>query len=129
MEISVLTLADYAQDTAGKLTIVGVFDQINANELPCVHSFCLVGRFRFAPDEVILKNIVIRAFYKEDGKELFTVEGDVSRLNVNKGDDSSLNFVLNFNNLQFDKEGTYLIEIKSDNGFSTTMPLKVNLLK
>lgn len=129
MEISVLTLADYAQDTAGKLTIVGVFDQINANELPCVHSFCLVGRFRFAPDEAILKNIVIRAFYKEDGKELFTVGGDVSSLNVNKGEDASLNFVLNFANLQFDKEGTYLIEVKSDNGFSTTMPLKVNLLK
>lgn len=129
MEISVLSFADYAQETAGKLTIVGIFDQINAPVFPFKYSFYLVGRFNFAPKEDYPRKIDIKVRYADDKKELFIVNGDVNQFKVNMNDNYSLSFLLNFATILFEKEGTYLFEIKTDNGFSTVIPLKVILSK
>lgn len=130
MEVSVLSFADYAQEVGGKLTIVGIFDEINSTELPCVHSFYIVGRFKLSAGEDLFKVMSIRGHYEGEDKDLFPpIDGNAENLEISKGKRATLNFILNFNNLQFEKEGTYLIEIKTDNGFSSIMPLKVNLLK
>jgi hypothetical protein len=47
MKIELFTLCDFAQENAGKLTIVGTFDTISAREFPCVHpGLSIVVRLR-----------------------------------------------------------------------------------
>ncbi|HZV36861.1 MAG TPA: hypothetical protein VFB72_19955 [Verrucomicrobiae bacterium] len=72
MKVEVFCLSDYAQvDSAGKLTIVGIFDTVYAIEAPTSHGLCaLAARIRFAkPDEDGLKKFRI-SFSDADGKLL-----------------------------------------------------------
>jgi hypothetical protein len=48
MTADIFTLCDYAQESDGKLTVVGAFDTIYARRFPAVHpSMCLALRLRF----------------------------------------------------------------------------------
>jgi hypothetical protein len=48
MTIELFTFCDFAQENAGKLTIVGTFDTIIARSFPCVHpQLSVVIRVRF----------------------------------------------------------------------------------
>lgn len=125
MEVSVLSFADFAQETLGKLTIVGIFDQINASNLPFKYPFYLVGRFRFAPKEELFKRIVIKVLFEDDGKELYSINGDFNMQKADGEKEVTLNFILNLKDFEFQKEGTYHVAITADNGFYSVLPLKV----
>ncbi|GAB6391262.1 MAG: hypothetical protein MdMp014T_0635 [Treponematales bacterium] len=48
MKIEIFTFCDFAQESAGKLTIVGAFDTILAKNFPCAHQqLSVVIRIRF----------------------------------------------------------------------------------
>ena len=48
MNIEIFTFCDFAQESAGKLTVVGTFDTIIARNFPCVHpQLSVVVRLRF----------------------------------------------------------------------------------
>lgn len=128
MEINVLSFADYAQDINGKLTIVGTFNEIKTSILPFPYSFYLVTRFRFSIGEKLFREIRINGYYEDDKSELFPmVIGNVNNLNVNENEESTLNFLLHLEKIKFNKLGLAIIEIKTDNGFSASLPLRINL--
>jgi hypothetical protein len=43
MEIDIFAVCDFAQDVAGKLTVVGTFDTIFVPELPAVLPICSIA--------------------------------------------------------------------------------------
>ena len=48
MKIELFTFCDFAQENAGKLTIVGTFDTIISRNFPCIHpQLSVVIRIRF----------------------------------------------------------------------------------
>ena len=48
MKIELFTFCDFAQENAGKLTIVGTFDTIISRNFPCIHpQLSVVIRMRF----------------------------------------------------------------------------------
>ena len=52
MDTEILAVCDFAQDMAGKLVIVGVFDTIFAPKLPAVRGTIAIGcRLRFQSSE------------------------------------------------------------------------------
>lgn len=127
MEIEIFTLADFAQDNNSKLTIVGTFDSINTKQFPVMHPACtLATRLRFSTKETGPHEFKLRLIDAE-GKELIQpVEGNINIGNPPNGQVSSMNIVINFNQLKFEKEGRYSFELYIDGEWRSGLPLFLN---
>src|SRR5262245_49520192 len=115
MEIEIFTLCDFAQDNNSKLTIVGTFDAIQSSKFPCSHPSCSVAcRLRFAAKEAGQHDFKLRMIDAE-GKELMQpLEANINIANPPNGQFATINIVLNFNQLQFEKPGRYSFELYID---------------
>lgn len=127
MEIEIFSLADFAQDNQSKLTIVGTFDSINARQFPVQHSSCSIAcRLRFAAKEAGEHTFKLRLINKEGAEIIRPVEGN---LQIGKPEDReliTLNIVVNFNQLQFEKPGRYSFELYIDGEWKSGLPLFLN---
>jgi hypothetical protein len=124
MEIEIFTLADFAQDNNSKLTIVGTFDSIHSRQFPVQHPLCSIAcRFRFAASESGEHSFRVRLI-DSDGKEIIQpVEGNMQIQMPPNGQLSSVNMVINFNQLRFEKAGRYSFELYIDGQWSSGLPL------
>lgn len=127
MEIEIFTLADFAQDNQSKLTIVGTFDSIQSRQFPSTHPACAVAcRLRFAAKEVGEHNFKLRLI-DAAGKEIIKpIEGNINIGNPPNGQFASINIVVNFNQLQFEKAGRYSFELYIDDDWKSGLPLFLN---
>ncbi len=124
MEIEIFTLCDFAQDNNSKLTIVGTFDSIHSPKYPAQHPACAVAcRLRFAAKEAGEHAFKLRLINAE-GKEIIQpVEGNLT-IGTNSGDQAvTINVVINFNQLQFEKSGRYSFELYIDDDWKSGLPL------
>jgi len=127
MEIEIFTLADFAQDNNSKLTIVGTFDSINAKQFPVQHAACTVAcRLRFAAKETGQHDFKLRLI-DAAGKEIIKpVEGNINIGHPPNGQFASINIVIHFNQLQFEKPGRYSFELYLNGDWKTGLPLFLN---
>ncbi len=127
MEIEIFTLADFAQDNNSKLTIVGTFDSIQSKQFPLTHPSCSVAcRLRFALKEQGDHDFKLRLI-DANGKEIIKpIEGNINIGNVPNGQFASINIVINFNQLQFEKDGRYSFELYIDGDWKSGLPLFLN---
>lgn len=127
MEIEIFTLCDFAQDNDSKLTIVGTFDSINAKHFPVQHPACSVAcRLRFAAKEAgdhLFKLTMTDATTKEIIKP---IEGNINIAVPANGQFVAINFVVNFNQLQFATAGRYSFELYIDDDWKSGLPLFLN---
>lgn len=124
MEIEIFTLADFAQDNQSKLTIVGTFDSIHAKQFPVTHPSCSIAcRLRFGSKEAGAHDFKLRMI-DAGGKEVIKpIEGNIN-IGMQKGREfASVNIVINFNQLQFEKAGRYSFELYIDNDWKSGLPL------
>lgn len=130
MEIEIFTLADFAQDNNSKLTIVGTFDAIQAKQFPVAHPACTIAcRLRFGDKEVGAHDFKLRLI-DADGKETIQpIEGNINIGHPPNGQFSSINIVVNFNQLQFEKAGRYSFELYIDGDWKSGLPLFLNLVQ
>lgn len=130
MEIEIFTLADFAQDNNSKLTIVGTFDSIHAKEFPTQHPACSIAcRLRFAAKEAGAYEFKLRLI-DAAGKE--TIEPIAGNINIGappNGQLSTINIVINFGQLRFEKPGRYSFELYIDGEWKSGLPLFLNELK
>lgn len=124
MEIEIFTLADFAQDNNSKLTIVGTFDTIGTRQFPTQHPACSIAcRLRFSAKETGEHHFRLRLINTE-GKEIIQpVEGNINISTPTNGQVVSINIVVNFNQLQFEKPGRYSFELYIDGDWKTGLPL------
>ncbi|MBL7731156.1 MAG: hypothetical protein JNM88_08265 [Chitinophagaceae bacterium] len=124
MEIEIFTLADFAQDNNSKLTIVGTFDSINARQFPVVHPACTIAcRMRFGAKESGEHAMLLRLI-NEEGKEIIQpIEGNMTIGTPVNGQVNTINVVINFNQLKFEKPGRYSFELYLNNEWKTGLPL------
>lgn len=127
MEIEIFTLADFAQDNHSKLTIVGTFDSIQAKQFPVVHPACTIAcRLRFAAKEVGAHDFKLRLIDAE-GKEIIQpIQGNINIGAPPNGQFSSINIVVNFNQLKFETAGRYSFELYIDGDWRSGLPLFLN---
>ncbi len=127
MEIEIFTLADFAQDNNSKLTIVGTFDSIHARQYPVQHPACAVAcRLRFSAKETGTHNFKLRLI-NSSGKEIIQpIEGNISVSVPANGQYSTVNVVINFNQLQFEKPGRYSFELYLNEEWMSGLPLFMN---
>ena len=124
MEIEIFTLADFAQDNNSKLTIVGTFDAINVVQFPVSHPACsLACRLRFGMKESGQHDFSLRLIDSK-GKEIIQpIKGDINIAPPANGQFTSVNMVVNFNQLQFPEAGRYSFELYVDGDWKTGLPL------
>jgi len=124
MEIEIFTLSDFAQDNNSKLTIVGTFDSINSKQFPAIHPACSVAcRLRFAAKEAGEHDFKLRLI-DTAGKEIIKpIEGNINIGNPPNEQFATINMVINFNQLKFDKPGRYSFELYIDGDWKSGLPL------
>ena len=122
MEIEIFTLADFAQDSHSKLTIVGTFDSIFSKQFPFFHPACAVAtRLRFSEKETGDHTFRLRLI-DADGKEIIQpIEGNIAIPAT--GRVTSINVVANFAQLKFDRPGRYSFELYIDGEWKSGLPL------
>ncbi len=126
MTIQMAVVCDAATDYAGKLNILGTFDTIFAQKLPALHPQCSVAlRIVFERIEEGAHKLRMN-FVDEDGKPIMP-NVDVP-VEVGVPADShfvSRNFILNIQQLKFDKYGLYSIDIAIDGRQEISISLSV----
>jgi hypothetical protein len=129
MDLQVAVLCDAATDTHGKLNILGTFDTIFTSQLPAVHPQCSIAlRMSFSKSEEGKHQVNIN-FVDADGKPV--MRSVPLGIEVKVPDDSiflSRNFVVNIQQLKFEKPGLYAIEIAMDGQQNGSIPLLVKQL-
>lgn len=127
MEVEIFTLSDFAQDNNSKLTIVGTFDSINARQFPVVHPSCMVSsRLRFAAKEAGTYLFRLRVI-DNDGREIVQpIEGNINVGMPQNGQVATINVVVNYSQLKFDKPGRYSFELYINGDWKSGLPLFLN---
>ncbi|MBS1760731.1 MAG: hypothetical protein JST23_11470 [Bacteroidetes bacterium] len=130
METEIFTLADFAQDNNSKLTVVGTFDSIHAQNFPAQHPLCSIAcRLRFSEKELGEHEFKIRLIDSK-GKEIIDpVVGNINITPPAHNQFATINVVINFNQLKFKKPGRYSFELYIDGDWKTGLPLFLNQTK
>ena len=124
MEIEIFTLADFAQDNNSKLTIVGTFDSIFAKQFPVLHPSCAVAcRLRFSVKETGTHNFKLRLINSSGHEIISPIQGNISVVKPTNGQYSTVNVVVNFNQLKFDKPGRFSFELYLNEEWMSGLPL------
>ena len=127
MEIEIFTLSDFAQDNNSKLTIVGTFDSINVKQFPVTHPACtLACRLRFAAKESGSHDFKLRLIDAAGKETIQPIEGNINIGAPPNGQFTSINIVVNFNQLQFPAAGRYSFELYIDDDWKSGLPLFLN---
>ncbi len=123
MNADVFTLCDFAQESDGKLTIVGAFDTIYARRFPAVHpAMCLAVRLRFYIHEAGKHSIKI-VFVAQDGSEAIkTIDGEAVVKDFS-GSSRVIHSVFTLMNTPIEREGTLSITLTVDDRELLTSPL------
>jgi hypothetical protein len=125
MHVDIFTLCDFAQESAGKLTVVGAFDTVYARSFPAVHPFMsLAMRLRFYIHEGGTHPIKIE-FFGPDGNELVKpIEGELT-VGDFSGSSRVVHSVFNFVNTSIEREGAIGITLSVDGKEVCTSPLYI----
>ena len=128
MEIDLALTADAATiDSAGKLNLLGVFDQISAARFPARHGrLTLVLRFTGGVADAGTHQLTIRLL-TPSGTELVAIRGE---LNVSPGRGSiqtgiRVPHVINLDGIVFQEIGIHTFDITVDGRHQATLPLTI----
>lgn len=131
MKLDFAVCADYAAvDAASKLTIVGVFDFINAATFPASWpDMVLLLRLKIHRSELGTAQKVVVKLANEDGQQMIQVEGEFNSSPLpgkQPSVENSVNHILRFQNIVFPKPGVYTFDILINNSVAGTVPLTLN---
>lgn len=126
MNIQIAVLCDAATDYNGKLNILGTFDTIITSQLPAVHPQCSIAlRIAFNKIEEGSHKVKMN-FVDEDGKLVMpSIDMPVDVVVPNELNFLVRNFVINIQQLKFEKPGQYSIDVAIDGRHETSIPLLV----
>ena len=126
MNIQIAVLCDAATDYGGKLNILGTFDTIITSQLPAVHPQCSIAlRLAFSKIEEGSHKVKMN-FVDEDGRLVMpSIDMPVDVVIPNELNFLVRNFVINIQQLKFEKPGQYSIDVAIDGRHETSIPLLV----
>jgi len=130
MEVSLALLADYANVTKeGKLNVLGLFDRINASNLPWTHpQMQLVLSLEATPAEWDSSKKVEIRLLDADGNTKLAIGSDLKVPRGQSGRNVIINSIIAINNLRFDTEGDYAFHILIGGDDKKSIPLRVNFV-
>jgi hypothetical protein len=115
VKVEILALCDFAVDYAGKLTIVGVFDELSAPEAPAMHrAWSIAVRLRFDKSEEGSKALRVSIV---DAAGTLVMPYLDERLDVVVPDSHAscaMQLILNIGRLTFSHFGDYSVDVDVD---------------
>ncbi|RQW77471.1 MAG: hypothetical protein EHM51_01715 [Geobacter sp.] len=125
MVTEVFVICDAANDSHGKLNILGAFDTIVANEFPFVHPHCAIAlRLRYDRKDSQESRIKL-AIQNVAGDMVVTSIDTVVKRGTSSNPTSSANLIVNINSLRFEKPGEYSIVLHFEGMPAAIIPLYV----
>jgi hypothetical protein len=126
MNVQIAALCDAATDYGGKLNLLGTFDTIVTQQLPAVHPQCSVAlRIIFSRVEEGAHKVKMN-FVDEDGRPVMrSIEMPVEVGMPADANFVARNFLINIQQLKFEKPGQYAIDIAIDGRQEASIPLQV----
>ncbi len=131
VEVSWAFVADFANvDTAGKLNIIGVFRDFNAQQFPLEVSFYFVAMMEASPAEAGSMKTVRVVLMDEDARDtLFSqdVQFPVQQHELGRGQPITVQLVMQMHGVAFRRSGTYQIAVLVNGETKKSLPLRVGL--
>jgi hypothetical protein len=125
MVTEVFLICDGANDSHGKLNILGAFDMIVANDFPFVHPHCsVVLRQRYDRSDSLESKIRL-VLQNAAGDTVLASIDTVLRHGTTDNPTSTSNLIVNINALRFEKPGDYSVILQIDGMPSAITPLYV----
>jgi hypothetical protein len=126
MNFQIAVLCDAATDYGGKLNILGTFDTIITSQLPAVHPQCSIAlRLAFEKIEEGSHKVKMN-FVDEDGRLVMpSIDMPVDVTVPNELNFLVRNFVINIQQLKFERPGQYSIDVAVDGRHEASIPLLV----
>ncbi|MDR0568270.1 MAG: hypothetical protein LBG87_03590 [Spirochaetaceae bacterium] len=125
MRIELFTFCDYAQESGGKLTIVGTFDTIIAHNFPCIHpQLSVVIRIRFDIWEFSQHTFRIESRDINGEMTMNVISGNVDVKGAGNATAVS-HLVFTISNLRFKHYGVFNFILYIDNKEICSIPLHV----
>lgn len=126
MELTLAVCCDAANvSREGKLNLLGIFNSIHAGQFPATHAhLCLVLRVEARLGEEGDHPIDIR-FVDEDGGEIFAINGKVTLTGAVPGRPITAQTIMDINNFQLPRPGTFAFEIFLDKKHVRTLAIHV----
>ena len=127
MEIAVALLADYANvSQEGKLNVLGIFTQLNAQSFPCVHpQLQLIIMWQAPRTESGRKKDMEIRLDDADGKKLFSINAQFLVPDGKPGRLVSGNHIIGLNGIRFDRPGAYEFNILIGGEQKASAPFEV----
>ncbi len=131
MRATVAVLADCANITGdGKLNIMGIFDVLNAAQVPAVHpAMHLIVRLVADPSETGVPLPVEIQLIDADGNAVFEIKGQATLQAPPSGEQSTANYIVALNNTRFERFGDYEWKVLVGDEPIATIPLRVQEMK
>ena len=130
MTLDTFTFCDFAQESNGKMTVVGTFNVLRLNKVPSVYQNLYIAiRVSFAPEEEGNHVLKLTFKHKESGTELLPPLELTTQSVQNDGMYSSMNLPFSVPVLNIEKEGTYCCNVKVDETIDQTIELYVKTQK
>lgn len=125
MNVEIFTLCDSAADYGGRLSVLGVFDSIQAPAVPAVHPHCAVAaRLRFEDSEVCDHEIALSVI-DGDGRDIMPKIRMKIPSPPRDSETMCANLVLNMNHPRFPRFGEYSIDLAIDGQMRARLPFLV----
>jgi len=130
MEIEVFTLCDAAADYQGRLSILGIFDTIFAENLPALHPQCSVAlRLRLSKVEEGKHSLTLH-IVDYDGKMIIPpLTGEFGIQLPGNDRHGVINLVLNLQGLPINRYGEYAVNMAIDGRELGSLPFSVKQKK
>jgi hypothetical protein len=126
MELTLALLADYANiSREGKLNIMGIFEQIHAQQFPATHpQMHLVIRLEATPFEAGPHTVGL-SFIDDDANEVFSIHAPLAIPESSAGQNLIAPSIFALNAIAFPKAGMYEFVITVDAQELGRVPLRV----
>lgn len=127
MKINFAHLCDYAMADGGKLSVIGIFDQLSGKSFPLVHAVAyLAYEIQFAPAEIGTPAKVQVKVRDADGEEVGEISVEVqSGGKAPPGSTPVLRHFVPIRNMKFEKPGTYEFAFFLAGRYDTSVRLEV----
>ena len=130
MTIQVAVLCDAATDYNGKLSLLGTFDTIFTSQLPAQHPQCSIAiRIAFERIEEGQHQLKINFVDEDGGLIMKSMDLPVEVAFPHDTMFISRNFIVNIQQLKFEKPGLYSIDLSMDGRQLCGIPLSVKQME
>ncbi|MBI5653642.1 MAG: hypothetical protein HZC40_24820 [Chloroflexi bacterium] len=131
MRATVAVIADYANiEQSGKLNILGIFNVINALQIPCTHQqMNLIVRLVADPIETPTAFPVEIQMVDEDGRVILGLKGEMNFPHAPPGELATADQIVGLHNVVFEKFGDYEFKFMVRDECVATIPFVVRQMQ